>query len=71
VFWRCGIPVPAARVNEDLGLVTAAEDLGRLIERSGANAVRTSRWMVADERALLKFLTSHHRQNPRIATNPL
>jgi hypothetical protein len=51
--------------------VTAAEDLGRLIERSGGHAVRTSRWMVADERARLKFLTSHHRQNPRIATNPL
>lgn len=34
------------------------EDLDRLIERSRANAVRTSRWMDADERALLKFLTA-------------
>ena len=30
----------------------------RLIERSHANAVRTSRWMDADERALLKFLSA-------------
>lgn len=40
------------------------DDLDRLIERSRANAVRTSRWMDADERALLKFLTAaedaHH-----------
>jgi DNA topoisomerase I len=32
-------------------------DLDRLLTRSRANAVRTSRWMEADERALLKFLT--------------
>ncbi|MDR7385645.1 DNA topoisomerase IB [Promicromonospora iranensis] len=33
-------------------------DLDRLIERSHANASRGSRWMDADERALLKFLTA-------------
>lgn len=32
-------------------------DLDRLLDRSGANASRTSRWMDADERALLKVLT--------------
>ena len=34
------------------------KELDRLIERSRANAARTSRWMEADERALLKFLTA-------------
>ncbi|MFD6138981.1 DNA topoisomerase IB [Promicromonospora sp. NPDC060271] len=33
-------------------------ELDELIERSGANASRGSRWMDADERALLKFLTA-------------
>lgn len=33
-------------------------DLDLLIERSRANASRASRWMDADERALLKFLTA-------------
>jgi DNA topoisomerase-1 len=33
-------------------------ELDQLIERSGANASRASRWMDADERALLKFLTA-------------
>lgn len=33
-------------------------ELDELIERSGANAARASRWMDADERALLKFLTA-------------
>jgi DNA topoisomerase-1 len=33
-------------------------ELDDLIERSGANASRASRWMDADERALLKFLTA-------------
>ena len=33
-------------------------DLDDLIERSRANASRASRWMDADERALLKFLTA-------------
>lgn len=33
-------------------------ELDELIERSGANASRESRWMDADERALLKFLTA-------------
>ncbi|MBO0607979.1 DNA topoisomerase IB [Myceligenerans salitolerans] len=36
-------------------------ELDELIERSGANAARTSRWMDADERALLKFLTEAER----------
>ncbi|MFI9489639.1 DNA topoisomerase IB [Promicromonospora sp. NPDC052451] len=33
-------------------------ELDRLVERSGAAAARTSRWMDADERALLKVLTA-------------
>jgi DNA topoisomerase-1 len=33
-------------------------DIDRLIERSRANTARASRWMDADERALLKFLTA-------------
>ncbi len=32
-------------------------ELDRLIARSGADAARSSRWMTADERALLKLLT--------------
>jgi DNA topoisomerase-1 len=42
-------------------------DLDRLIKRSRANAARTSRWMEADERALLKFLTAAERSRGRIA----
>ncbi|WP_125777537.1 DNA topoisomerase IB [Antribacter gilvus] len=37
------------------------KELDRLIERSGADAVRSSRWMDADERALLKVLRTAER----------
>lgn len=43
------------------------EDIDRLIKRSRANTARTSRWMDADERALLKFLTAAERAQRRLA----
>ncbi|MCP2267025.1 DNA topoisomerase IB [Promicromonospora thailandica] len=39
-------------------------DLDRLIDRSGANGSRTSTWMDADERALLKFLRAVAEEAP-------
>jgi DNA topoisomerase-1 len=42
-------------------------ELDRLIERSRANAARASRWMDADERALLKFLTAAERARRDLA----
>jgi DNA topoisomerase I len=42
-------------------------ELDRLIERSRANAARASRWMDADERALLKFLTAAERADRSLA----
>lgn len=42
-------------------------ELDRLIERSGANTARASRWMDADERALLKFLTAAERTRGDLA----
>ncbi|MFI2362963.1 DNA topoisomerase IB [Promicromonospora sp. NPDC019610] len=42
-------------------------ELDRLIARSGADDVRTSRWMAADERALLRFLTVAERARRRAA----
>jgi len=43
------------------------DELDRLIKRSRANDARTSRWMDADERALLKFLTAAERVRSRAA----
>lgn len=43
------------------------DELDRLIEQSRANAARTSRWMDADERALLKFLAAAERVDRDLA----